>query len=82
MTTYSGTGQLVAAQDMLDKHVTSSADGRCLECGVLGPCQRRETAASVFTQFCRLPHRRPGLTRPELISARRVMGRQLWAGAA
>jgi len=40
VTTYSGADQLVIAQDVLDKHVTSSAAGRCLECGALGPCQR------------------------------------------
>jgi hypothetical protein len=72
VTTYSGADQLVIAQEVLDKHVTSSADGRCLECGALGPCQRHDQAAKVFMFALRLPRRVPGATRPELVGARRV----------
>ncbi|GAA4690981.1 hypothetical protein [Phytohabitans rumicis] len=64
--------QLAIAQQVLDEHVTSSATGRCLKCGALGPCYRRETATVVFSRFLRLPSRIPGLTKPELVGARRV----------
>jgi hypothetical protein len=64
--------QLAEAQRMLDRHITSSADGRCVECGTPGPCYRRETAVVIFSRSLRLPVRRPGATRPELLSARRI----------
>lgn len=64
--------QLAIAQQVLDEHITSSATGLCLKCGVLGPCYRRETATVVFSRFLRLPRRTPGLTRPQLVGARRV----------
>lgn len=60
------------AQRILDVHVTSSANGRCIECGVLGPCSQRETALGIFTGTLRLPRRRPGATQPELVGARRL----------
>ena len=75
MTTYyAGTAeqQLAQAQRVLDTHVTSSADGRCLACGVPGPCYKRENAVVVFSRMLRLPRRQPGATRPELAGARRV----------
>lgn len=73
VTTYAGwREQLAIAQNVLDRHVTSSATGRCLECGVPGPCLRRETAAAVFTRHEQLPRRIPGLTRPDLVGARRI----------
>jgi hypothetical protein len=76
MTTYTGEReQLAIAQQVLDEHITSSVDGRCLKCGVPGPCYRREAAVVVFSRFLRLPRRIPGLTRPELIGARRVQVR-------
>jgi hypothetical protein len=72
-TIYAGEGeQLAIAQKVLDEHVTSSATGRCLKCGVPGPCYRRETATIVFSRFLRLPRRVPGLTKPQLVGARRV----------
>jgi hypothetical protein len=72
-TTYRGEAdQLAIAQDVLNRHAMSSATGLCLVCGVPGPCWRRETAVVVFSRFVRLPRRVPGLTRPELIGARRV----------
>ncbi len=64
--------QLAAAQRVLDTHITSSATGRCLQCGTLGPCYKRETAVVVFSRTLRLPSRRPGATRPELVGARRL----------
>lgn len=51
VTTYSGADQLVTEQDALDEQVTSSAHGRRLECGALGLCQRRETAAEVAMEL-------------------------------
>jgi len=68
-TYYGGTAeqQLSEAQHLLDTHVTSSADGRCLVCRTPGPCPRRETAVSIFSRTVRLPRREPGATRPEAI---------------
>jgi len=60
------------AQRILDTHITSSANGRCIQCGRPGPCPEREDAVSIFSRSLRLPLRRPGASRPELISARRV----------
>jgi hypothetical protein len=47
--------QLAQAQRILDKHVTSSANGRCIECGKPGPCPVRETAVVIFSRSLRLP---------------------------
>jgi hypothetical protein len=66
--------QLAEAQQTLDRHVTSSATGRCLACGTLGPCHRRETAVVIFSRTLLLPRRQPGAMRPELIGARVVGG--------
>lgn len=63
---------LAEAQRVLDTHITSSATGHCLACGVRGPCWRRESAVSIFSRSLRLPLRRPGATRPELVGARLV----------
>jgi len=53
MTTCTGEGeQLAIAQQVLDEHITSSVDGRCLKCGVPGPCYRRETAVVVSPGSC------------------------------
>lgn len=64
--------QLGEAQRVLDTHVTSSADGRCIACGSYGPCYKRENAVVIFSRTLRLPRRQPGATRPELVGARRV----------
>jgi hypothetical protein len=75
MTTYHGGHQVDRvdqAQVILDRHIISSADGRCLACHLPGPCPQREAAARTFTASLRLPRRTPGATRPELINARRV----------
>jgi hypothetical protein len=71
-TTYHGGEQIDHAQATLDRHAVSSADGLCLTCKVLGPCPEHEAAAEVFTLSARLPLRRPGATRPELLGAKRV----------
>jgi hypothetical protein len=64
--------RLAEAQRILDTHITSSANGRCMGCGRPGPCPERERAVRIFSRTLRLPLRRPGATRPELVSARRV----------
>jgi hypothetical protein len=74
-TTYYATtaeARLAWAQRVLDMHITSSANGRCIECGQSGSCPEREQAAVVFFRARRLPLRRPGATRPELLLVRRV----------
>lgn len=73
----SAAGLLNHAQQVLDTHVTSSATGRCLACDSPGPCWRREGAVAIFSRSLRLPARRPGASRPELINARRVTDRPL-----
>jgi len=64
--------QLGAAQQVLDRHITSSATGRCLACGSLGPCYKRENAVVIFSRTLRLPRRKPMATQPELVGARIV----------
>jgi hypothetical protein len=70
MATYHGGRQIDHAQAMLDRHAVSSGDGLCMECKVLGPCAKHEAAAKVFLLSARLPRRRPGATRPELIGTK------------
>lgn len=72
MATYSGGDQIDRAQTVLDLHTVSSADGKCLACGMAGPCAEQERAARVFALALRLPRRVPGASRPELVGARRV----------
>jgi hypothetical protein len=73
MTVYARMGdQLAAAQEALNRHATSGANGRCVTCDLPGPCFRRETALALFSRFTRMPTRTPGQARPELIGARRV----------
>lgn len=71
-TTYHGGTQIDHAQAVLDRHTVSSADGQCVTCKVTGPCAEREAAARVFISATRLPRRRPGATRPELLGARKT----------
>ena len=66
--------QLADAQAVLDEHVTGSGTGRCLACGALGPCWRRENAVVIFSRSMRLPVRKPGATRPEIVGAVRIGG--------
>lgn len=75
MTVYYATNAdelLAQAQHVLDTHITSSATGRCLACGNLGPCYKRENAVVIFSRTLRLPRRKPMATRPELVGARLV----------
>jgi hypothetical protein len=72
---------LAEAQAVLDEHVTGSGTGRCLSCGVAGPCWRRENAVVIFSRSLRLPTRQPGATRPEIIGAVRVGTRGLFETA-
>ena len=81
-TTYAGGVKIDDAQATLEKHAISSADGTCLMCGVPGPCTEYEAAATAFRWSMRLPQRVPGLTRPELVGARRIDGFSLAARAA
>jgi len=60
------TAQIENAQEVLDRHLVSGTTGLCIECGVPGPCQRRETAAGLFFLSQRLPRRTPGATVTEL----------------
>jgi hypothetical protein len=60
--------QLAAAQRELEAHAVTSL-GYCLTCRTIGPCRSRMLAESVFKRSMRLPQRRPGHTRPELLGA-------------
>jgi hypothetical protein len=71
-TTYHGGTQIDHAQAVLDRHTVSNANGLCVTCRLPGPCAEREAAARVFATSARLPLRRPGATRPELLGARRA----------
>jgi hypothetical protein len=67
MSTYGGEAQQLAmAQEVIDQHAVSSADGRCLGCGVPGPCVRHLTAVVVFRRFDRLPRHRAGQAGPQV----------------
>jgi hypothetical protein len=68
--------RLAGAQQTLDTHITSSATGSCLACG-LRACPDREAAMVVFSRSLRLPRRHPGATRPELVGLRRIDGHGL-----
>lgn len=59
------------AQHILDAHPVSAITDRCLCCEV-PDCSPRLVALRVLAAQGRLPCRRPGATRPELINARRV----------
>jgi len=71
-TYHGGEDQLAIAQSVLDRHPTSSMDGTCVQCGTTGPYPVREIAMVVFSRSSRLPRRVPGVTRPELVGARRL----------
>ncbi|WFE30075.1 hypothetical protein O7623_13195 [Solwaraspora sp. WMMD791] len=73
---------LAAAQTLLDLHVPSVNDGRCLECGEEGPCPVRRAALRVFGRYRRLPRRRPGATFPELIGERLGSWSGWWRGSS
>ena len=73
---------LARAQQVLDAHVMVLADGSCLGCGAPLPCTHRDAAAEVFVRYGRLPRRRPGASRPELVGARRIGGPRVGADRA
>jgi hypothetical protein len=58
------------AQRMLDLHPIV-LHGRCLTCGA-ADCTTRRAATVELRRYKRLPKRRPGLTRPELLGLRRA----------
>jgi hypothetical protein len=64
--------ELALAQRTLDVHAVSMVDGLCLGCRRPLPCGVRDAAAAVFVRYHRLPRRRPGASRPELLGARRI----------
>lgn len=55
------------AEQVLERHVTASADDRCLSCGAVGPCRRQRAALVILHRYGRLPARRPGATRPDQV---------------
>jgi hypothetical protein len=55
--------KLERAQEELNRHLVSGADGRCLTCGEVEPCRRRELVGTVFAKYGRMPRREPGITR-------------------
>jgi hypothetical protein len=63
---------LAAAQRLLDAHALVLPDGVCRLCGTSGSCGYRDAAQAAFAWYRRLPVRRPGASRPELVSARRM----------
>ena len=73
--------ELREAQRQLDRHTDLSNDGRCPVCELEGPCPLRRAALRVFGRYSRLPARRPGATRPQLIGLRKVGVRSEWFGA-
>jgi hypothetical protein len=64
--------QLDRAQRLLDAHVTVLPDGACRLYGITESCEYRAVAHATFARYRRLPQRRPGASRPELMGARRV----------
>jgi hypothetical protein len=64
--------ELAEAQKTIDEHVISAASGRCIMCDLAVTCPPRESAMGAFARARRLPRRRPGASRPQLIGARRV----------
>jgi hypothetical protein len=64
--------RLDQAQRLLDAHVMTLNTGACRLCGTLNSCGYRDAASAVFARYRRLPRRRPGASRPQLVGARRV----------
>ncbi len=73
------------ARALLDEHVTSKGDGRCVACGSPGPCWRREEAVAIFSRTLRLPadQSQPGASEliPEVVERRVPGGQRQVAGA-
>lgn len=57
-----------AAQVTVDAHVLDAATARCLPCRTEWPCPPATEALATLTRYRRLPRRRPGATRPELLT--------------
>lgn len=60
------------AQRIVDQHAILMASGKCSHCGTPGPCDQRWLALRELARNKRLPRRAPGLSRPELVGARRI----------
>ncbi len=73
--------QVRVAQARLDEHPTSGATDLCLTCGVEAPCPQRRAALRLLGRYGRLPQRRPGATRPELLDRSRLASGFRWFGA-
>src|SRR2546429_7697491 len=52
VTIYHGGDQLDQAQKTLERHAMSSANGRCVSCGIPGPCTLYESATRAFSCRC------------------------------
>jgi hypothetical protein len=59
------------AQQIFDLH-PRSLDGHCLRCGT-EDCIGRHAAMNELRRYDRLPKRRPRITRPELLGAKRFI---------
>lgn len=70
-----GTGRMFSLGDALGiaGYHPVGLNGRCARCEVDGPCVLQSRALRSLAACDRLPQRRPGATRPELVGARRVM---------
>jgi hypothetical protein len=68
--------EIEASQAELARHMTSSADGRCLVCHVEGPCRPQLAIVRKLMVYGQLPRRQPGATQPERIGPQR--GRGSW----
>lgn len=66
MTTYGRAVFLDQAQAEIERHLVTSAGGRCHGCQQLEPCPTRDHLSRVFATYGALPRRRPGLTRAGL----------------
>jgi hypothetical protein len=71
--------QVHAAQLTIDAHVPNAATNRCQPCGREWPCPPATHALTTLNRYQRLPRRRPGATRPELLD-RQVTGRPMRGG--
>jgi hypothetical protein len=59
--------QIHTAQLTIDAHVLNATTGRCLPCRTDWPCRPATEALTALDRYRRLPRRRPGATRPELL---------------
>jgi hypothetical protein len=59
--------QLDQAQAELYEHLLGDAGGRCMGCGELAPCKRRNALTTTILGYGQLPKRQPGRTKAGLI---------------